>query len=97
MEISSHRVQYRYLVSRTCDRLAEIFQQSHPSAVPDDAANVFLFLNRFEPFDRVDFTVLGSDNAYIPAEELKRIVRCLKSRSAASLGRGGVHLETWKV
>jgi len=78
--------QYTYLMSRTCDRLAEIFQQADPSAVPEHAVNVFLLVDRFERFDGVDVVVLGTENGFIPAEELKRIVRCLKSRSASLLG-----------
>ena len=77
--------QYTYLVSGTCDRLAEIFQQADPSSVPEQAMNVFLFVHRFEQFD-VDVVVLGSDRDYISAEELKGIVRCLKSKSAHLLG-----------
>lgn len=77
--------QYTYLVSRTCDRLAEIFQQADPSSVPEQAMNVFLFVHRFEQFD-VDVVVPGSDRDYISAEELKGIVRCLKSKSAHLLG-----------
>jgi len=79
-------VQYAYLMSRTCDRLAEIFQQADPSAVPEHAVNVFLFVDRFEQLDRVDVAVLDSRSGYIPVEELKRIVRCLKLRSASLLG-----------
>lgn len=73
-------------LSRTCDRLAEIFRRADQSGVPDHAVNVFLLVNRFEQFDGVDVTVLGSDSCNIPGEELKRIVRCLESRSASSLG-----------
>lgn len=73
-------------MSRTCDRLAEIFQQVDPSAVPGHAMNVFLLVDRLEQFDGIDVAVLGTDNGCIPAEELKRIVRCLKSRSASLLG-----------
>lgn len=78
--------QYTYLVSRTCDRLAEIFLQADPFAVPEHAVNVFLLVDRFERFDGVDVAVLGAENGHISAEELKRIVRCLKSRSASLLG-----------
>ena len=73
-------------MSRTCDRLAEIFQQADPSAVPDHAVNVFLLVDRFERFDGVDAAVLNSDNGCITTEEFKKIVRCLKSRSASLLG-----------
>jgi len=73
-------------MSRTCDRLAEIFQQADPSAVPEHAVNVLLLIDRFERFDGVDVVVSGTDKGYIPAEELERIVRCLKSRSASLLG-----------
>ena len=72
-------------MSRTCDRLAEIFQQADPSAVPDHAVDIFLLVDRLEPFDGVDAAVLDTDNGYVPDEELKRIVRCLKSRSASLL------------
>lgn len=82
-----HSAQYTYLVSRTCDRLAEIFQQADPSSIPEQAMNVFLFVHRFEQFDGVDATALDADNAPIDVEELKKIVRCLKSRSASLLGR----------
>lgn len=54
--------------------------------VPEHALNVFLLVNRFERFDEVDVTVLGADNGYIPDQELKRVVRCLKLRSASLLG-----------
>jgi len=73
-------------MSRTCDRLAEIFQQVGPSAVPEHAVNVFLLLDRFERFEGVDIAVLSADDGYIPAPVLKRIVRRLKSRSASLLG-----------
>ena len=73
-------------MSRTCDRLAEIFQQADPSAVPEHAVNVLLLVDRFEQFDGVDVAVLGVDNGHIPAEELNRIVRCLKLRSASLMG-----------
>jgi len=73
-------------MSRTCDRLAEIFQQAGPSAVPEHAVNVFLLVDRLERFDGVDVAVLDADNGYIPTEEFKRIVGCLKSRSASLLG-----------
>jgi len=78
--------QYTYLMSRTCDRLAEIFQRAGPSAVPEHAVNVFLLVDRFERFDGVDIASLGADNGYIPDEELKKVVRCLKLRSASLLG-----------
>ena len=48
--------------------------------------NVFLLVDRFERFDGVDVAALGADNSYIPDEELKRMVGCLKSRSASLLG-----------
>ena len=67
-------------MSRTCDRLAEIFQQGDPSTL-----NVFL-AGRLEQFDEADIWALGTEKSYIPEEELKRIVRCLKSRSASLLG-----------
>jgi len=73
-------------MSRTCDRLAEIFQQADPSAVPVHAVNVFLLVDQFEQFDGVDVAALDADNGYIPVPELKNIVRCLKSRSASLLG-----------
>lgn len=73
-------------MSRTCDRLAEIFQQADPSVVPEHAVNVFLLVDRLEQFDGVDVTVLGAGSGYIPTEELLRIVRCLKSRSASLSG-----------
>ena len=73
-------------MSRTCDRLAEIFQRAGPSAVPEHAVNVFLLVDRFERFDGVDVVALSADSSYIPDEELKRMVRCLKSRSASLLG-----------
>lgn len=73
-------------MSRTCDRLAEIFQQADPSAVPEHAVNVLLLVDRFERLDGVDVVVSGIDKGYIPAEELERIVCCLKSRSASLLG-----------
>ena len=79
--------QYTYLMSWTCDRLAEIFQQTDPSAIPDHAVNVFLLVDRLEQFDGVDITVLGAGDGYIPVSELGDIVRCLKSRSAPLLGR----------
>lgn len=72
-------------MSQTCDRLAEIFQQADPSAVPEHAVNVFLLVDRLEQFG-VDVAVLGADNDYIPDEELKGIVYCLKSRSASLSG-----------
>jgi hypothetical protein len=72
-------------MSRMCDRLAEIFQQADPSAVPEHALNVFLLVDRFEQFDGVDVAALGADDGYIPVPELKRIVRRLKSRSASLL------------
>jgi len=87
MDDLNQDVQYTYLVSRTCDRLAEIFQQADPSSVPEQAMNVFLFVHRFEQFDGVDVTVLNADNASINVEELKKIVHCLKLRSAYLLGR----------
>jgi hypothetical protein len=80
-----HSVQYTYLVSRICERLAEIFWQADPSAFPDNAVNVFLFVNRLERIDGFDVTALGSDSGSIPGEELKKIIRCLESRSASSL------------
>jgi len=80
-------VQYKYLISRTCDRLADIFQHADPSAVPEHAVNVFLLVGRFERFDEVEISVFGEDNRYILAEELEKIVRCLKSRSASLLVR----------
>jgi hypothetical protein len=73
-------------MSQTCDRLVGIFQQANPSAVPEHAVNVFLLVDRLEQFDGVDVAVLGTDDDYIPDEELRRIVRCLKSRSASLLG-----------
>jgi len=73
-------------MSRTCDRLAELFQQADPSAVPERTLIVFLLVNRSEQFDGVDVAALGTDNGYIPVVELKKIVRCLKSRSASLLG-----------
>jgi len=73
-------------MSRTCDRLAELFQQAGSSAIPEHALDVFLLVNRLAQFDGVDVTALGADNGYIPVEELKGIVRCLKSRSASLLG-----------
>ena len=45
--------------------------------------NVFLLVDQFEQFDGVDIAVLDADNGYISALELKRVVRCLKSRSAS--------------
>lgn len=54
--------------------------------------NVFLFVNRFEKFDGVDAAALDLDNNRTPAEELRSIVRCLKSRSSSLLGRRGVSL-----
>lgn len=79
---------YTYLISRTCDRLAEIFQQADQvSFIPEQAVNVFLFVHRLEQFDGVDIErILGPGNDCIPAGELRRIVRCLKSRSASLLG-----------
>ena len=76
---------YTYLMSQTCDRLAEIFERAGPSAVPEHAVNVFLLVDRFERFD-VDVAALGAANSYIPDEELKTMVRRLKSRSASLLG-----------
>lgn len=73
-------------MSRTCDRLAEIFQQADPSAVPEHAVNVFLLVDQFEQFDGVDISVVGADNGYIPVPELRKIVYGLKSRSASLLG-----------
>lgn len=78
--------QHEYLVSRTCDRLAEIFQQADPSAVPEHAVNVFLFMARLEQFGEIDIAALGSDKGCVPAGELKRILCCLKSRSASLRG-----------
>ncbi|KAF9785815.1 hypothetical protein BJ322DRAFT_1107705 [Thelephora terrestris] len=92
MDDQNQDAQYTCLVSRTCDRLAEIFQQADPSSIPEQATNVFLFVHRFEQFDGVDVAALGADNASIPVEELKRIVCCLKSRSASLLGCGGARL-----
>lgn len=77
--------QYTYLMSRMCDRLAEIFQRAGPSAVPEHALNVFFLANRFEQFDGVDVAVLGMGNGDVPEEEMRNIVRCLKSRSASLL------------
>ena len=70
-----------YLISRTCDRLAEIFQQRDPSALIP-----FLLVDRLEQSDEVNVAALGTEKSYIPDEELKMIVRCLKSRSASLLG-----------
>jgi hypothetical protein len=47
--------------------------------------NVFYLVDRFEQFDGVDVAVLSSGNGCIPAEQLKNVVRCLKSRSASLL------------
>ena len=77
--------QYLCLVSRTCDQLAEIFQQADRPAVPSYAMNVFVLVDRLEQFDGVDVAVLGTDNGRIPVEELRRIVHCLVSRSASLL------------
>lgn len=84
VETCFYSVDYTYLVSRICDRLADIFQQADPSAVSDHAVNVFLFVNRFEQFDGVDVTEMLSGSGNIPAEELKKVVHCLKSRSVSS-------------
>lgn len=73
-------------MSHTCDRLAEIFQQADPSAIPEHAVNVFLLVDRFEKFDGVDVGVIDTDNDYIPVDELSKIVRCLKSSSASLSG-----------
>ena len=72
-------------MSRTCDRLAEIFQQADPSAVPEHIINVLLLVHRFEQFDGVDDALLGSGDGRIPPEVLKNYVPCLKSRSATLL------------
>jgi len=79
-------VQYAFLVSRTCDRLSEIFRQADPSTIPEHAVSVLLLVNRFEQLDGVDVVVLGLDRGNITAEELERVLRCLKSRSASSMG-----------
>lgn len=70
-----------------CDRLAEIFQQAGPSdAVPEHALNVFLLVNQFEKFEEINVAALGADDGHIPDPELKRVVRCLKFKSASLLG-----------
>ena len=48
--------------------------------------NVFILVDRLEQFEGVDIAVLDTDHGYIPAPELKKIVRRLKSRSASLLG-----------
>lgn len=58
----------------------------NPSGIPEHV-NVSLLVDWLEQFDGVDVAALGANNRYIPDEELKRIVHCLKSRSASLLGR----------